>query len=316
MDSVVYLDPEIWDLIFGYLHNWGARPILFVLCRRMKQLITDYPCHYSPAINNAAKRNLKELLNWMVAQGVPITNGTLAQAAAGGHLDLLKESLGRTINIVVKAAAAAYGQTEVLEYLKLQNCIFTNSTAKCAVEMGDMKVMEHLNTTGYLMKDNNTVIAAARTCQRNMVEWLLSKGCMLPSGAIQAAACKGNMDFILWLYSNGCKPNSDTWLGAAQGGHKHVCEWLYELEIEIPWLTSAYAAGGGNVELLEWLVNHGCSATTEAYIYAAESGHLECIKWIKLNTECPMPAELAKTAGRYGYMHIVEWATQHGCHYY
>jgi hypothetical protein len=101
--------------------------------------------------------------------------------------------------------------------------------------------------------------------------------------ACSHAARSGNREVLEWLHDTGCPWNAVTASASASGGHLEVLQWAREHHCPLNLWTPAWAAATGHLEVLQWLRQHGCPWTSHTCTYAAWAGQLQVLQWVREN---------------------------------
>jgi hypothetical protein len=266
------------------------------------------------AVATAARHGHISLVKILSAQLNCCTNRTCADAAYGGHLDILE--------YLIKDRSVWWHR-----YLPLP---WDETTLSSAVAGGHVDVLEWLighNAPGSRQLDAGLCKAAAKGGQLRMLQALVAHGCKCDDEAICIeAAAAGNVQMLQWAMQQGFPWKMDMLtITAVQGGHLHVLEWLNPpMGTEVPYFlmppfnigTSAVnmAAAGGHIPVLTWLVQRGHRLGKEACHYAARNGHLAVLKWLRAqDPPCPWTHKVVEAALANGHNEIAVWATANGC---
>ena len=153
----------------------------------------------------------------------PWDEWTCANAAAGGHLEVLKwarvhgchweeDIFDNPSERDCAALAAEGGHLEVLKWLLRHHCESDDAwTFQCAAAGGHLKVLNWLCKHGkrehaadrdsYNM---NSCARAARGGHLEVLKWLRKKGFRWDARTVQAATKAGHDDVLQWALANGC----------------------------------------------------------------------------------------------------------------
>lgn len=286
------------------------------------------------------------------------------KAIEGGQLNLLKElvSQGHKIHYNAPENAAAGGHLDIMKYfiedLKYDLCMFdSRDTLGYAYYRNNRPMIDYLRGIGCQL-DEHTLAQAARGGHFDLVKELCEEGCRWDWKVTAAAAQLGRMDMLEWLYEEGCEINFFTASDACRGGHLHVVKWLHERGCSWCPLSYSSASEGGHIHILEYLVQEGCprdfsppisSSTEERFSTktsmglpcetACRGGQWETLRWLHergfpfnfyaaahvigfnrldllqwmIQNGCPLVGYLFVTAARENHVHIMQWLSDNSC---
>lgn len=196
---------------------------------------------------------------------------TCAEAAGGGHLELLKWLRGRGCPWDRKTwqSAARGGHVRVLQYLlaprrsalsyldRFLERIFTRCPGLDGEVFSEAAAGGHIRALKWLFENKvpwneSACESAARSGQGDALRWLRTKGCPWDNKVCAWAARNGDMSMLQYARANGCPWNSQTTAGAA---------WAERLDI------------------IQYAVSNGCTFGGTAYYWAARRGNLPIIQW-------------------------------------
>jgi len=129
----------------------------------------------------------------------------------------------------------------------------------------------------------NACSHAARSGNREVLEWLHNTGCPWNAATASAIAGSGHLEVLQWAREQGCPWDARTCAHAARYGHLRVLQWAREHHCLWNPSTTAWAASGGHLAVLQWARKQGCSWDTCTCSFAAQAGQLEVLQWVRTN---------------------------------
>ncbi len=213
----------------------------------------------------------------------------MANAAVGGHLDMIKWLLtfdGYSCGKMTATRAAQGGHLHILEWLRDPTtgdgiCPWSHFTCSYAALQGHLHILEWLRDPTVHGEGVGICPWSSQTCAYALED--------------------GHFEILKWL--------RDPTTG---GG---VCPWDQK--------TCEYAAAGGYIHILEWLRDpavHGvgvCPWDEDSCSNAAACGEFETLKWLRDPTTgggvCPWNDDVTMLARQNGETEILEWALENGC---
>jgi hypothetical protein len=149
-----------------------------------------------------------------------------------------------------------------------------------------------------------------------VLKWAHEKGIRLRSVIHLKAAKRRDKAMSEWAIANGCRPTNKDAVKAARTGRCETLEYLRMLNcpmnervvvtlvrastsIRIPWVIS-------------WVLLHGLPLSAAVFEATVRYGDVPLLKRL-LGAGCPWDSRTIRTAKRYNYPQIVEWARQKGC---
>ncbi|CCO19538.1 PREDICTED: similar to predicted protein [Bathycoccus prasinos] len=137
-------------------------------------------------INRAARRGNLEMVKYCVANECPIDVSACANAALGGHLELLKylhEEAKAPWGSSTASWAAENGHLHILEYLverKYDN--YNEWACRLAARNGHLDCLKYLHETAKAPWKSLAVLLAHRNNHLECLQYLLDNNCPLPPG--------------------------------------------------------------------------------------------------------------------------------------
>lgn len=240
-----------------------------------------------------------EVLQWLRENQVPWDASTCSMAARGGHLELLKwaRENGCVWNEKkICHAAAKGGHLDVLQWAKDNGAKFGWRACKKAAAHGHVHVIQWAATTN---------------------EWKTS-GMGWRDRCAKAAAKKGQLEVIVWLdgAAEGGGGQKSYPIGqavvyeATSRGHVNILDWLHSNGHK--WDGCLAAGEVGNLSALKWAREKECPWDESTCAAIAGSGNLEMLKWAR-EGGCPWTASTCEAAARGGHLDLLIWARENGC---
>ena len=263
-----------------------------VECLKLLQVVLPTPSSWSTySIACAVASGSLACVEYLRSQGCGWDEHACVTAAAYGHLHILRylHEQGCPWNHSAVTAAVVNIQAESLKYL-LQNCcpigkidyasiacrVGSESCLRilhsheCAITFDAVKHAMRINnrarrTTclGYCI-EHSTITEAADLCvaavelpsssqRREVLSYLISRGCPLTEHACEEAAHVGDLACLALLREHGC-----------------------------PWdcTTCSAAAAAGQLDCLQYAHEHGCPWDQEVLRSAISSGRINCVNYI------------------------------------
>jgi len=139
-------------------------------------------------INTAVVQGNLEMVKYCVASECPCDEGACAEAATGGHLEVLKylhEEAKAPWGSWTANCAASSGHLHILEYLverKYQYDQFNTYACQCVAEYGHLDCLKYLHETAKAPWNSEAVRFAHKNNHLECVQYLLDNDCPLPPG--------------------------------------------------------------------------------------------------------------------------------------
>ena len=185
----------------------------------------------------------------------------ISEAAAGGHVDLIKElreGRGFQWDSLTCASAARGGHIDALRWVGTSGCPWDAETCAGAVASEDS----------------------------GCLAWVRETGCPWDERSCAEAALLGRVDILSELCEEGCPWDSSATAAAAKGGHLATLKWLTERGCPLLSSVTRNAARRGDLDALSWAVDQGCPVTwADVARCAALRGHLHVLEWMVRRSE-------------------------------
>ena len=250
-------------------------------------------------VEGAAEGGQMETLEWAFAQGYPPTQRTIAFAASGGHLDVIKLCVPKCQEGWDEASACAEaargGHLEVLKWLKVEAGAWWNSkTCEFAAAEGHLHVLKYARyptepNVAQCAWDKYTSTCAAVNDHMKVLRWLYIHNCPWDGRVCDAAARNGNTEMLKWARARDCPWHSTVTLEAAKGGHLTTLKWAIAKGATWHRDVCYNAAANGHLAVLKWARENGCKwSWSECRAAATREGKEDVLEWV--NT-CDPPVE-------------------------
>jgi len=294
----------------------------------------------------AARHNRRDALDWIRARDKPFGESVCAQAAKGGHLDLLQWLRGECNapwDADTCTNAARRGHLELLQWARENGCPWDDGACEYAAASGHFSIVKWLRANGCPWSSGTCLWAAARG-DLVMLRWAHTNGCPLHSSVMRAALVNGHLDVAKWLGAHGYIPllTKDHVLQVVDAGHLHILAWLmvdvglrrypematravlYGHQHILNWLVmeqypldvhlSETAARQGNIGVMQVARDRGCLWNSAVCAAAASNGHMLALAWAR-KQGCPWNESVTAAAARRGHLSILQWLIHNGCPY-
>lgn len=194
-----------------------------------------------------------------LTEDVPRSPGIVADAIAGGHVEMARSLLafGFPYDAEALEACVKVGDRTLLEKLA-ETCAFETNAFAAAAMKGDVDMMRFLDRLGapcdefvaaaaagkghiaaldYLaethpdtLRERNLFVPAASSNQLQVLRWAERRG-LAPTlqMSIDCAAMYGHIEAVRWLTDRGCVPDPRAAVRAAEGGHLDIIQLLESL---------------------------------------------------------------------------------------
>lgn len=297
------------------------------------------------ACNRAALRGHIVVLKFLLPVYTTQISTICSQAAAGGHVNILRWARGRTRkyhwNVETSLNAALNGHLDALQFLHENRCPININLANFAARNGHIPILMYARTIG-LQFDSTTMNDAAAREQIDTVKWLHAIGCPWTAQTATNAARTGNLKLLQYILQNGCEWHDSIFNEAALHGHFEMVKWIYQRH-PMNLFTSKFIAQSGNLAMLDWAFQHGCpwskndilpnaagSGNIDMMIFlvdkgatlskvacneAASKGHHEALKWLR-SQGCPWDEQTTSEAAQNGKLETLEFALENGCPFF
>ena len=156
----------------------------------------------------------------------------------------------------------------------------------------------------------------AKTNKLELLEWAREeKKCEWDHNTIHAAARQGNLEMVKYCVANECPIDEWACTCAAENGHLEVLKYLRE-EVKAPWGwgTAAWAAQNGHLHILEYLVERKFDEYDHwACQWAAENGHLDCLKYLHETAKAPWDDFAVREAHKKNQTECLQYLLDNNC---
>lgn len=278
----------------------------------------------------AASRGHTHILEYALANDAPVygTGFLLQLAARHGHMDCVRwlhynKGIGLTSRAYNNAAAG--GHLALLKWMDLETPtqLATRHTSSCAADAGSIECLEYvLRKHGWSPID--CAISAVEANHLHVLRWMVR----FPAGKkamrfssfedgslIGKAAFAGHVKVMEFLVEHGAVLNKDLVVRAADGGSMEALQWLRARQC--PWTPQVFvkAAGWpGSEGIMQWALDNGCpkGTGTRACSEAADHGALDNLQWLRAN-DFPWSEKVLVNACMHPHLNVLEWACANGC---
>lgn len=228
-----------------------------------------------------------DILAWAQKQGCALIHSTCKEAAANGHLAVLKwmrlQEGFKSWDSGICNDAARNGHLEVLQWLRQEGCDWDANVCSFAALNGHLKVLQWSHQNGCEW-DSWTCARAAQNGHLEVLQWARQNGCNWDERTCDLAALNGHLEVLQWARQNGCNWDSSwTCARAAQNGHLEVLQWARQNGCEWDSRTCTLAAQNGQLEALQWARQNGCEWNWWTVASAAQNGHMDVVQWAQQN---------------------------------
>lgn len=210
------------------------------------------------ACQAAAGAGRDAVLGYLIANGCPFDEDAASAAAGAGHLACLARLCvaGVALDADVYGEAVRSGSVSCLKYLEARYCPRDPAAMLVAAGTGDVIVIAHLDSVGFVWDGPCSVRAVAGGHIGALAYAHERMGATLENRLCQIAAARGRLDVLTWLCARGCMPSKDTYRAAVDGGHSNVLTFLREHERM--WGTDTWIAttAQGRIECVNHLHAH------------------------------------------------------------
>lgn len=280
----------------------------------------------------AAKGGHTHILEYALANDAPVNNaGALMNLAARhGHMDCVRwfhYSKGIELTSRAYNDAAAGGHLALLKWMDLESPtkLGTKSTSFCAANAGSIECLQYLlRKHGWDPID--CAISAVEANHVHVLEWMVR----FPAGQkamrfstfedgslIGKAAYAGHVKVMEFLVEHGAVLNKDLAVCAADGGSIEALQWLRARQC--PWTPRVFVKAAGwpgseSISIMQWALDNGCPKGTGTHACSEAAGHgaLENLQWLRANG-FPWSENVLKNACMHPHLDVLKWACANGC---
>jgi hypothetical protein len=232
-------------------------------------------------------------LRYLREHNVPWDEETCWAAAEHGHFEVLNlemvkwlDSCGLNIPATKYGSSFQFGSLELLQW---------------AVEE-----KKHVLTAEHLM-------CAIKSCDIEMIQWLLTQNCACDDRHFVAAAIKRRLDILKMLPVSEVLSHDRVFYEVIHSGHIESVKWLHEQKCSYNLDELCYGAIiSRNFEMLKLVRSYGATWTASHCALAAGYGELEMIKWMRAEG-CPWDEQTCDRAALHGYKDVLTWSRENGC---
>eukprot|EP00953_Heterococcus_sp_UTEX-ZZ885_P014120 8037-Heterococcus_DN1.PRE.4 len=142
---------------------------------------------------------------FLLAQQCPCSAEVCAEAAAGGHLELLRclHESGCPWNLgAICARAVESGSIEVLQYLKREGAVFNEGVMTAAAEAGKLHICQYLRAE-QCPWDASACTGTVYTGSVDALRWLREQGCPCDIWSVRETAARlGQLSILLYMQNS------------------------------------------------------------------------------------------------------------------
>ena len=164
--------------------------------------------------------------------------------------------------------------------------------------------------SGWLKDETDFCEKVAFTNKLELLKWAREeKNCEWDHNTIQAAARKGNLEMVKYCVAKRCPIGEYACAWAAESGHLECLKYLRE-EAKAPWDcdTAYFAAQYGHLHILEYLVEREFDQyDTLACWEAARYGNLDCLKYLHETAKAPWDEDAVRVAHEIDHPECVQY---------
>lgn len=199
-------------------------------------------------------------------------------------IELVKKNNYQIYQTHICEYLALYGRFDMLKHsVTNDKCVIDHDVCIAAVKSGQLPILQWLVENGATL-DRNITSIAAEYGYLHILKWIIiSNNGQWSFWTCSEAAKNGHLHIIVWAINNGCAFNEFVFIHAAQKGHLHILEWLKEKKNQLPISTSisVYATNNGNLHILKWLHENNCPIDKSVCRVIAKQKHFsDILHWI------------------------------------
>lgn len=232
---------------------------------------------------------------WAIAMGATPEEEWCTAAASQGDLGLLQwvRLVGAPWNGGAYKDAAAAGHLHVLKFLWEHHCPFENEGEGLDAQDGLDVALYVSCVSGQLVAsqwlyecgakaDAMITAAAADAGHIALLEWLLSVDAEFTTAATTEACESGELDALRWLHAHGVPWDESAFHAAAANGFTELLRFMHAKGAEWGESIAAAAAKSGHLDTLKYLRDTNASLDT-SIAAAAKNGHMHILRWLLEN---------------------------------
>ncbi|PNG99834.1 Ankyrin repeat domain-containing protein, partial [Tetrabaena socialis] len=285
----------------------------------------------------AARAGQLDVCRWLRAQGCPVDETALTEAAAGGqqavsengHVGLMDWLLLRAGDLgplhrlgpgnLLRAAAAA---CDLPTLQRLHHTYVGSDGGERPLPLWNDD-LSLANGDDFEYGDHESILAAAAgsktSCWQAKVEWLAAHGFAEEEDACpEAARLPDALPRLVWLRQRGYAFNEGVLWPIALTGDVELLRYVLDQGVAVEESSSGLvvnAATRGHVAVMELLHARGLPIGPEAVTAAARGRHLPALAWLveRLGTATALTAAVFTAAVGSGSMELMAWLRQRGC---
>jgi len=225
----------------------------------------------------------------------PYDGDHAGQCASEGHISCLEYL--HTLDLVkdredLCTAAAKFGQTEVIIYLRKVGCAWDEETTHEAAGGGHLDCLKYLIRNGCPW-DETCWNWAIMYGELDVLKYLHSLDCAWDASSTLQAALWGQLECMRYMHEEGCPWDGRATHAAAHDGHLHILQYIYEQDG--PWEADAclQAISLAHVECVRYMLEHKCPITKQQGLEQVVKARTYCSG--RNGAECDLIEELLNT---------------------
>lgn len=246
------------------------------------------------AMSGAARKNKKDIIDWLEEEQCPWGETTTASAAKGGHFELLK-------------------------WLKEDNCPIDYKTPAYAAKKGHLDILKWALDNGCKW-DEMIATYAAKGGQIDILKWIEEQGFSMDENTLYYALVNGQFEVFKWAYENECPRPDDMHIIALRNDQFEILNWLlkqddnglpYDNIIQFTFHNNTIVKIYRNA-LIEWIVANDLASKKKICRLAIKHNCLNVIKYA-YKEDYPITKKLYKYALKKNRKAIAKWMIDNKC---
>lgn len=259
-----------------------------------------------------------QVISWLKANGCPWDAKACIKAARYGHLQVLESlfnngvywndlrySQSKLFQVAIKGK-----HFHIIEWLISHGLSFNKDACAAAARYGNTQLLSALQKAGCPC-DSKTVDMAARNGHLETIQWALANGLEWNEGTSAEAAKGGSLELLRWAVDNGLPVDEESiMIEAIQGGHCSIIEWRLTRGIAFSADACFEAASKGDLDLLKRLHEKGAPLDKYVANAAAHYGSTDMLQWLS-QKGCPWSKKVFKYAASGGRVANLNYLYEH-----
>jgi hypothetical protein len=275
-------------------------------------LLIDQVWNFTPSTTmNTCMAGNFELLKRAYASGCALYKPCFANAALGGHFEILKwleeHNCPRSTYAAAEAAAKG-GHLDILKWLIEKEFTWSSATTTAAIVNGHLDILKWSFAHGCPMDFDTALSDAARNGHIHILDWLWENFRSFCSTSLVFfnAAEKGHLEALRWAKRHFCSWDQLVLRRAAFFGHLDALKWMKRNGIAWKGKIPREVAYYGNLRVLRWLTENGVECEYEALGSAIQSDHLKIVKYLIASNKWASE-DIEKLAVSHNSRRILRW---------